>query len=224
MKHLSEEQFNDLADGSLLLDSEPELGRHLAECLPCRAEITRLNALLSRAKALPTTIEPPPEVWPLVAERILQPATPRDWNSATYIRRWPAWGWLAAAALLLVSISSLVTSLVVGRRQAPSAVTAVSGQADSGDAALVALSRREEGFRDAADELWATVNAGRDQLSPETIATVERSVVLIDVAIREAREALANDPNNPVISDMLSGSYQRKVDLLKRATELLPRS
>jgi len=221
MKHLTEEQINEMADDALLPNASADLAQHISECLTCRAEISAMRSMAMRVRALPVSVQPPADVWPTISARIRNSAEPSEEKHKAFARRAPAWGWLAAAAVLLVMISSLVTTVVMGRRHAD--VTAVvASRPSTALANLAALSRREEGFRNTADELWAAVNARRDQLSPETVATVERTVMLIDAAILEAREALANDPNNTVIADMLSARYERKVDLLKRAAELLP--
>ncbi|MBC7789126.1 MAG: hypothetical protein H7Z74_04190 [Anaerolineae bacterium] len=224
MKHLTEEQLNDLADDAIPARVGPEHERHIAECLTCRAEIARIRSLAKRIGALPLSIQPPAETWPMISARIRNSAPIPDQERSVLSRRPPAWSWLAAAAVLLVVVSSAVTTLVVRRPDVEVPATVASRPATDNDRNLAALSSREEGFRNTADELWAAVNARRDQLSPETIATVERSIKLIDAAILEAREALASDPNNAVIADMLAARYERKVDLLKRATELLPQS
>ena len=58
------------------------------------------------------------------------------------------------------------------------------------------------------------------QLSPGTVKTLEHSLSVIDAAIAEARAALAADPANQSLVDILAGHYAREVDLLQRATEL----
>ncbi len=69
----------------------------------------------------------------------------------------------------------------------------------------------------------AALRAGRERLSPETVATVERSLATIDRAIREAREALARARANAALVDVLAANYEHKVELLRRATELSTR-
>jgi len=49
---------------------------------------------------------------------------------------------------------------------------------------------------------------------------VDRSLADIDAAISETRDALVSDPENTTLVDILSSHYERKVDLLQRATEL----
>ena len=57
-------------------------------------------------------------------------------------------------------------------------------------------------------------------LSPETIVKLRESIKVIDAAILEARNALAADPANRTLIHMLANSYEQKVDLLKRTTEM----
>lgn len=223
MKHLTEEQINEMADNTLPPNVRAELEQHSSECLTCRAEIASVRSMAMRVRALPLSVQPPADVWPNISARIRTSTVPGE-QSHNIIRRVPAWSWLAAAAVLLVVISSVVTTVVMGKHQSDVPTVVASRPSITTGENLAALSRREEGFRNTADELWAAVNARRDQLAPETVATVERSVMLIDAAIAEAREALANDPNNAVIADMLSARYEGKVELLRRAAELLPQS
>lgn len=223
MKHLTEEQINEMVDETLSPHARAELEQHSSECMNCRAEIAAMRSMAVRVRGLPLSIQPPADVWPMVSAKIQTSAAPGEKKHKAFTFRAPEWGWPAAAAVLLVMISSAVTTLVMGRQQS-GAPTVATSRPSIADGNLATLSRREASYRNTADELWAAVNARRDQLSPQTIATVERSVMLIDAAILEAREALASDPNNAVIADMLSARYERKVDLLKRATELLPQS
>jgi hypothetical protein len=51
---------------------------------------------------------------------------------------------------------------------------------------------------------------------------VEASLRVIDDAIDEARHALAADPANLDLLDLLAASYERKLELLRRANELPP--
>jgi hypothetical protein len=74
------------------------------------------------------------------------------------------------------------------------------------------------------EELKSAFHAQRSSLNPETVRTVEHSLAVIDSAIAEARDALLADPGNRTLVDLLSASYQRKLDLLRRTSELTPRT
>jgi hypothetical protein len=69
-------------------------------------------------------------------------------------------------------------------------------------------------------DLERTLAAGRDQLDPATVQTLEASLATIRSAIAEARVALERDPANPELRDYLAVSMQRKVDFMKRAFAL----
>jgi CHASE3 domain sensor protein len=68
--------------------------------------------------------------------------------------------------------------------------------------------------------LRETLDSQRGVLAPSTVRTVDRALAVIDSAIAEARAALASDPANSALVDILSAHYERKVELLQRAAEL----
>jgi hypothetical protein len=82
----------------------------------------------------------------------------------------------------------------------------------------------EAKYAGVSRELARTVEERRAQLAPETVAQVERSLATIDTAIAEARAALARDPGNRDIVVLLAARWEQRLDLLRRATELPPRS
>ena len=49
---------------------------------------------------------------------------------------------------------------------------------------------------------------------------MDRSLAVIDTAIAETRAAITDDPNNAALVEILSSHYERKVELLQRASEL----
>ena len=86
------------------------------------------------------------------------------------------------------------------------------------------LAVAERGYERSVDALWRTLDERRDSLAPSTVATVERSLRIADSAIAEARSALEQDPSNRVLAELFVSNYERKIDVLRRATELAPRT
>jgi hypothetical protein len=177
----------------------------------------RLDELTS---ALPREIAPPPDLWPAIRGELAPRTRTLQWTS-----RWR----LAAAALLVAAGSSILTLFAVrgrGGERAPAAVAAAP--ADSATPAATRLPAHlavaERGYERSIDALWRTLDERRDSLAPSTVATVERSLRIADSAIAEARSALEHDPSNRVLADLLVSNYERKLDLLRRATELAPRT
>ena len=172
---------------------------------------------------LPREIAPPPDLWPAIRAELAPRATRRV--------RWTA-GWRLAAAGLVVAASSSILTLFT-MRASDSARDSVAVTADRVPphprtpappqlpAHLVAA---ERGYARSVDALWRTLDERRDSLAPSTVATVERSLRIADSAIAEARAALEQDPANRVLADLFVSNYERKIDLLRRATELAPRT
>jgi anti-sigma factor ChrR (cupin superfamily) len=196
--HLNEQQINDYLDGELSSAAASSVTTHIQECEACRAEVDALRHLLARVGQLPRDIQP---------ERDLRPAV---WQQA---ERRTLWHWrypLAAAAVLLIAISSTLTVLLT--RGADGPVVRVTESADPVD--LVSLETR---YTSELADLQRTLREQRDRLSPQTVRILEENLAIIDRAIAEARAALVNDPQSDMLGELLRSAYQRKIDLLKQA-------
>ena len=166
---------------------------------------------LDRLKAeLPRSITPLRDLWPGISGRISQakvvPLTRPAW-------RRPAL--LAAAAVALVVITATTTTIIL-RNQTPGFASHETPRGMVTDFASV-----EAEYMDAASEILRAVKAGEVKLSPATVAVLERNVQVIDDAIAESREALAKDPANAALREMVLASFRHKLDLLRRATAAL---
>lgn len=198
----------------------------------------KLRDLMKEAEALPRSIDPPADAWVKIRARIESaggtgPGTGRgdevielQPKRLARIAFWQRPMFLAAAALLLVAGSSAVTAIALNRRGATTAVApaptrmAVGTDSNTGPASLAQFTVVESDYLRAVNDLSATLESQEDALSPETIATLRESIKVIDAAILEARNALAADPANRTLIQMLANSYEQKVDLLKRTTEM----
>lgn len=245
--HLEWDRLNDFADGRLAGDVATDARVHLAGCASCREAIETIRALGVRGRGLPTAIDPPEALWREVADSIAaggqrraapavtvstttSPTAPRGAtrHEARSPRAMPSTRWLAAAAVLLMAVSSGVTALFMRRgAESPSPLVAAGDRApvprvapDGVAPALpAAFAATEAAYLDDVAELQATFVAQRSTLAPATIAVVERSLAAIDGAIAEARTALLADPANQALAEMLSTTYRHKVELLRRAAE-----
>ena len=231
--HVPDGTLHDYAD-AVLSDGEREaVDAHLRQCGDCRARLDRVRGLLRGAAALARAVEPADDLWPGIrAEIERRKVVPIGGGGGATAGR-PAW-WrapavrLAAAGLALVALSSSATVAVMnwsgarGPAAAPAGTTTAAAPADDPghDDAAVEFVRLEGDYQRLARELEAALDARRDSLSPETVATVERSVRVIDAAIAEARAALAREPGNRALVEMLTTSYRQKLDLLKRTSQM----
>jgi len=208
MTHLTFDEISELAERE-----RSELPSHVRDCAQCSDEIARVRALLASVRALPRDEMPPAELWQGVRTRIHQ--KPRV---ATASHRWWHNGWLAtAAALMLIAGTATLTVVLSSGRATKPRATPIAGAPTA--PALLAV---DKSYVATIRDLRATLETQRPTLAPSTIQVVERSLAVIDAAIAEARTALAADPANQALVDILASHYQRQVDLLQRATELSP--
>ena len=219
---VSEEALDDFVYERLESGSRSDVERHLHGCADCAAKVGALRALRARVALVPRAIEPPSDLWPeLRAELRLR----SERRSGLARQRWL----LAAAAVLLIALSSTITTLVLRRNgpleMADSRATArVDGPPPAAAAALADFRVLEAEYARAAAELLGSLDTQRGSLPPRTVEQLEASLRIIDQAIQEARAALVSDPGNHRLVEMLSTTYERKLDLLKRGTNLSTQS
>lgn len=207
MTHLTFERISELADARDVEQREP----HLRDCADCRATLQRLRDLVTAAHALPRDIAPPTAVWEALRARLahVPRARARGWKP----------GWLAAAAAIVFMAGTAILL--------PRAAGKAKGAKGSRPPPIVSESSRvvasvDKNYVATLLQLRETLDSQRGTLSPNTVRVVEGSLALLDTAIAEAREALTSDPANQALVYLLAGHYERKVDLLQRATELSP--
>lgn len=195
------------ASGTLPPAEAAAFEEHLTTCAACAVFLEAAEPDLAQTAALPRALEPRTDLWPGIHARI----APRGGLGGHRITM-PGW-LLAAAAALLVAVSSGATLLLVRqstREPAPSPAAA--------------FSPLEVQYASATADLGAALDQARQRLSPETIRTIERNLAVIDSALAESRRALAGDPGNTSLERLVIATWQQKVDFLRRATALSARS
>ena len=194
------------------------LETHLAGCARCRDEVARQASLLDALRALPDRIPPGVDLRPGIRAGIGGRARAGGTRAALRALRVP----LAAAAVLLVALTATVTVLVLGDRRADRvaeqdpARPGISNAADFGDA--------RSRYVSTAEELALLLERHRASLAPETVALIEESLRAIDAALAEADAALRADPGSPILRDLILATHERKVEVLRWATELAERT
>ena len=215
MNHLTEADLHAAAEGRGDVAEAGAIERHLVACASCRADVDRIRALLEYAATLPRAIEPPVDLWSGIRDR-MHSASPSG-NRWAVPRR--AYLWLAAAAVLLIVASSAVTTLVLRGGDRPVATghdEPASPDSGAGSPEYRAVS---EQYDRMDRDLAALFASQRDKLQPETIEKVERNLAIIDEAISEIRRALAEDPGNEALRQLLKASYGQKAALLRQVSQ-----
>ena len=220
IKHL----LDDYVTGDLTEDARAPVEEHIAACDLCRSEIESLAAVVARAKELPRSVEPPAEAWMGIRAAIARDETAirADKQSVRVDNR--SSPYLVAAAVILAAVlSSTATAWYRNARDSRTsgeAASASNASSQTTPATLAAFAIEENSYLRTASRLQDVLDQQEGSLSPETVVQLRASLHAIDDAIIEARNALARDPANKLLVEMLSSNYRQKVDLLRRTTEL----
>jgi len=216
--------LDDYITGDLPEDARSLVADHITACAICAGEVESLNRILARAADLPKSIDPPVAAWSNIRatiERDKQAVTDHRANSSAHA--WQRPYALAAAAALLVILSSGGTALYMATRTSDGSGSHSAANNTSGNAtptSLAAFTIEENNYLRNVAVLQDLLDQQEALLAPETVAQLKASLRTIDEAILEARNALARDPSNKMLIDMLSGTYRQKVDLLRRTAEM----
>ena len=219
IKHL----LDDYVTGELPEDARGPVADHVAACAICAAEVESLKKIIARAAELPKSIDPPAEAWSNI-----RAAIERDEEAVNAHERSANLGFwrrpylLAAAAILVAVLSSGGTALYMSSRNvAGDSSNSVTGNAGGATpASLVAFTIEENNYLRNVAVLQDLLDKQQALLAPETVAQLKASLRTIDEAILEARNALARDPANKMLIEMLSGTYRQKMDLMRRTAEM----
>ncbi len=201
-----QQRLDDYVDGRLPATAQAELETHLEGCESCRREVAEIEELLTAARDLPRSLEPPWNSWPQVEARLTL-RTHRPW-----VR-----GWIpqAIAAALLVAFGGFASQWLWPEDRGPRVAESTSAE-EAVNAGMVALARAEADYLRVKESLWITVYHHRDELSPMTVNVVEHNLRTIDKAIEEIHQALEQDPGNPRLTSQLLANHRRGIGLLRR--------
>lgn len=228
-EHPDFDVLNDYVDGRLDQESRTRVAQHLEICERCRGEHRGLNELLESLGSVPQSVLPDEDLWADIRssidtrkEVVLPVGGQRDEGHRVKRPWWAYPSMLIAAGVTLIVVSSGVTAFVLRSDDGSTTMAQGRDSAQILEASVlpVGFRRAESEYLRTIAELRATLRSQRDVLRPETIAAVEHSLSVVDTAIEEARAALLSDPSNATLVDLLTASYERKVDLLRRAADL----
>lgn len=196
------ERLDAYARDALSAEDARQLELHLSSCQSCSEFLETGEPAISRVADLPRSIEPPLETWTTIRRRL----SPRLRKTGRFVL--PAWA-LAAAAIFLIVASSATTMILL--RRSP---TTQAAQANRGTDEL------EAQYASATADLSAELAKARTRLDPATYALIERNLRVIDSALVESRRALASDPRNQVLEQLVVATWRQKMDFLRRATAI----
>lgn len=195
-------RLDEYVDGTLTPDLVRQVEEHLAGCDRCRAELAGLRSILADARALPRTVLPSKDLWSGIEARL-----PAMSSAALPLlpRRPPLQRPLVlfAAALFLLLAGATLATLYQRAREGATSTFALEQQR----------------YATATADLARKLADDPALLSATTRAVVERNLTIVDQAIGEAEKALASDPGNTELEQMVLARYAQRLALLKHATE-----
>ena len=231
--------LSELADGSLGGEARARVEAHLAGCEACRAALADIREMRRAARALPK-MAPREDLWNKVVARIeTGDAAPASVTSIRTRRRWFAGrsgtlGLLAAAAVLLVAVSTGIVLMMRNRGVDPASNTTAAQQqgapttaaAHAGDANLVQsiemeVEQADLHFQKALAGLEQLAREGQGNLDPATAGVLRKNLGVLDQAIGESRAALKAQPTSEPARTSLFEALQRKVQLLQDTVALI---
>ncbi len=241
-KHIDDTQLNDYLEGLVTEDVARAVEEHLTACEECSRRLEALTLLLSDLAGLPGDATPTRDLWSGIRAGIEglghggglghgeleNQETVADKDVAIPIWRGRSPGarrfsfsatQLLAASVVwaLLSGGTVWMALTTGPDEevvAATDITPVGGLGRTLPAMQVATTEYEQ----AIASLESILELGRDRLDPQTVATIEANLGIIDRAIGEALRALADDPNNPALNRLLIKHEQSKLRVLRQAS------
>lgn len=214
--HLTEDERQAFAEGSLPTDRAREVQEHLRQCATCAADVRTLEATMTSIRSAPTPVSRIDELWPEIRSRIERtkvvplsalasdpPRTPRRRGR-----------WIAASVLIAAAVVAFAVITVPRRQPSAGDRTVASGGAST---PIVPVTDSVQSYEAEARVLLNHLEVERAMMRPEAAAMIDRDLKVIDAAIDELKLAIANDPKNAALRQLLAESYRQKVELLKRA-------
>jgi anti-sigma factor RsiW len=223
--HPSEIALNDYVDEALPPAGRADVDRHLESCAGCRAIVTDLRDLKRASSELPP-LTPPERAWERIrADVTRQAGDARHPVPGGAARPRPAGGaalrtWLPAAAAVLLAVGGAWYFAARGTRPSSTPPAAASAPADA-QAIEAELRQAEEHYQKAISGLERIANSEKGSLDPQTAATLQKNLSVVDQAIGESRAALRQQPTSEPAQQSLLENFRTKLALLEDTVALI---
>ncbi len=209
--HTVNEWLDAMVDDELGPEEAAHVEEHLRLCPACRVELDGLRAVKQAAASLPRELKPRRDLWEGIENRLqVQQKTRPRLNPAV----------IAVAATIVVAVA-LAFLLAPDRSSAPT----IGG--DTMNSAIAHASFESTSYENvraeyeqARHDLLEVIEARRHHLAPETLVVIEHNMELIDQAIVDIEQALAESPQESRLDRQLQLAYQQQINLLRWAARL----
>lgn len=225
------DRLSEYLDGELSAAERRELEAHVETCATCSATLAELRQVVARAAALEDR-PPQADLWAGIRERIepgertIELSERRPGRTRRFSFSLPQ---LVAASIALMLVSGGAAWMMTsgsGEPSTPGPVAAtesprLTSPVTAGMEGSVPVANfAERKYGAAIADLERVLAENRDQLDPQTVRVIEENLETIDVAIGQARRALADDPASDYLNTYLATTMRQKLELLRRAAVL----
>lgn len=199
--------------GELSRTASLELERHARDCPACAAEMQALEKERLLYRDYAALAGTPRITWSeirndIILKRVSAGAKGPEERARSGGRRLL----LAAASLLLVSsLSFYLYRFGLPESKRP-------GETDKSAELEFHVNRALIDFEQALALLNQIYRDKKSELDPGVVATLDRNLQVLDMAIHECKRALRQHPNDPRPIEFLVLAYQKKIDALKQIT------
>jgi hypothetical protein len=169
----------------------------------------RLDEALGR---LPRSVDPAQDLWPVIEARL----------QSGERRSRARWAWQAAAAVLLVVGSSVLTASLMKRDEARVAGSreAAAGVVEVTPAAYGPAYAPDPGYLAARQQLAKMLESRVERLPPSARHKLVANLAEIRRATAEINAALAVQPGDPLLEELLVNAYQDELAVLASVNDL----
>ena len=159
--------------------------------------------------SLPREVQPARDLWPDIESRL----EPR--------RRRGTWAWQAAAAIALVAVSSLITANLVRRADTPVARTSAPDlPARVTKAAFGPSHSLNSEYDTARRQLASDLEQRLAGMPPSARQKLEANLAEMHRAAAEINAALARQPGDPLLEELLLNTYQDELGVIASVNQL----
>ena len=220
--------LNDYVDDALDASGRADVEAHLAQCADCRSAAAALREIRDVARTLDPR-DPPARSWPRLQRAIALEHGARGVEKAepgvgARGARRQLWIGLAAAAALVIATATGLRYADFTSRPSPAVAApgAANANTDAAAAAVEAeLKQASEHYEKAIQGLETIANSGKGALDPQTAATMQKNLAVVDQAITESRAALRAQPASAPAQQSLLESFKAKLALLEDTVALI---
>ena len=168
------------------------------------------DALMAAAAALPKQIAPGRDLWPGIEQALRKPPASAWYRGGLFAQ--------AAAVILLIGASSGLTYFAVrdGGSQVSPVVTDVTRVFEPVSGSFGSSYNLGPDFQDARNSLAARLEMEMERLPADARADIQENLDVIHNAIIEINKALAEEPDNALLQELLLRTYHDELALMQK--------